>query len=121
MGLTDLFDGFGEVEKLKIIAYSSNEESRSEVGNFEAMYNPNTFSRNYKTIWSSDRPAGSNGADLKFKGLDSDSVSFELLFDGTGVSHVNVPEIDLENDKVGYVQTQIDKLLELSQTINGDV
>jgi LysM repeat protein len=119
MGLSNLFDGLGEVAKLKIIAYSDS-EYKTELGDFTVMYNPNTFSRNYKTVWLPDKSLGSAGENKKFRRLESDSVSFEFLFDGTGVSHVNVPEINKSTNKSGYVQKQIDAFLKITRTISSD-
>ena len=98
MGLSNLFDGLGEVAKLKIIAYSDSEFKKKLGEEFDVMYNPNTFSRNYKSVWLPDKSLGSAGENKKFRRLESDSVSFEFLFDGTGVSHVNIPKKNLSTD-----------------------
>ena len=122
MGLTNLFDGLAEISKLNIIAYEDSEFNTKKEGDpFVVMYNPNTFSQNYKSVWVSDKRFGGSGEDKKFRRLESDSVSFEFLFDGTGVSHVGKKDIDLtpKNDKKkGYVQDQIDAFLKLTRSIN---
>ncbi len=119
MGLTDLFDGLGEVSKLKIITYEDSEFENKTGDEFVVMYNPNTFSRNYKSVWVGDEQSGGSGEDVKFRRLESDNVSFEFLFDGTGVSHVGNSSINLEEGKEGHVQEQIDAFLKLTRDING--
>ncbi len=120
MGLTNLFDGLAEVSKLKIVAYSDNEYKKKLGEDFNVMYNPNTFSRNYKSVWLADKPLGGAGENKKFRRLESDGVSFEFLFDGTGVSNVNVSTTTQDINDVGYVQKQIDAFLAITRTINSD-
>jgi LysM repeat protein len=123
MGLTNLFDGLGEVAKLKIIAYQDDEysERATDVPEFTAMYNPNTFSQNYRSVWVGDEQSGGSGEQQRFRRLESDSVSFEFLLDGTGVSHVGNTEIDLESEEKrnGHVQDQIDTFFLIARSING--
>jgi LysM repeat protein len=118
MGLSDLFDGLGEISKLTIITYE-DKDFLSELGDeFVVMYNPNTFNRNYKSVWLPDKTISGAGEDKKFRRLESDSVSFEFLFDGTGVSYENVNDFDASD--VEFVQDQIDEFLDITRTINGD-
>ena len=122
MGLTDLFDGLAEVAKLKIIAYKK-EDFTVQVGKeFIVMYNPNTFSENFGTVHAPVRPIGATADTLSFQGQPSNTVSFDFLFDGTGVSGVGSTAIDLNPDvnKVGYVQEQIDEFMKIAQLYGGE-
>ena len=86
MGLTDLFDGLAEVAKMKIIAYEDANFETLSNKEFTVMYNPNTFSQSYRSVWNSETPEGGTAESQNYRRLESDSVSFEFLFDGTGVS-----------------------------------
>ncbi|HDO28210.1 MAG TPA: LysM peptidoglycan-binding domain-containing protein [Bacteroidetes bacterium] len=120
MGLTDLFDGLAEVAKLTITAFG-DVNFRDETGEtFSVMYNPNTFSQNYRSVWVDESPQGGTADTQSYRRLKSDSVSFEFLFDGTGVSGVGNTSVDLNPDvgEVGYVREQIDAFLEITQGLN---
>lgn len=120
MGLTDLFDGLAEVSKLKIIAYEDVDFTTATGDEFEVMYNPNTFSQNFRSVWVEETPQGGTADTQSYRRLKSDSVSFEFLFDGTGVSGVGNTSVDLNPaaGEVGYVQEQIDAFLEITQGLN---
>ncbi|MFA8436123.1 MAG: LysM peptidoglycan-binding domain-containing protein [Marinifilaceae bacterium] len=120
MGLTDLMDGLAEVAKLKITAYKDEDFEEATGKTFSVMYNPNTFSQDFKSVWVPKSPQGGNADSQSFRRLKSDSVSFEFLFDGTGVSGVGGPSIDLASKvkEKGYVQNQIDEFLAITQGLN---
>lgn len=122
MGLTNLFDGLAEVSKLTIIAYSDENFEIKTGEPFEVMYNPNTFSENYGTVYAPQRSIGGTADTQAFMGQPSNSVSFDFLFDGTGVSGVGSSAIDLNPNvgKVGYVQEQINKFIEITQLYDGE-
>ena len=122
MGLLNLFDGLAGVEKLTIIAYS-DENFQNETGEtFAAMYNPNTFSENFGTVYSPQRAIGGTADTQSFMGQPSNTVSFDFLFDGTGVSGVGSSAIDLNPDvgNVGYVQEQINAFMQIAQLYVGE-
>jgi LysM repeat protein len=122
MGLTNLFDGLSEIAKLTIIAYSDENFQNKTGETFEVMYNPNTFSENFGTVYSPQRSIGGTADTQSFMGQPSNSVSFDFLFDGTGVSGVGSSAIDLNPDvgKVGYVQEQIDAFMNIAQLYVGE-
>lgn len=120
MGLTDLFDSLAEVAKLTIEAYEDADFSNATGEKFVVMYNPNTFSQNYRSVWAGEASPGGTASTQSYRRLESDSVSFEFLFDGTGVSGVGGTSVDL-NPKAkerGYVQERIDAFLKITQGIN---
>lgn len=120
MGLTDLFDGLAEVSKLKIYAYEDVDFGTPTGDEFEVMYNPNTYSQNFKSVWVEETPQGGTAETQSYRRLKSDSVAFDFLFDGTGVSGVGNTSIDLNPEvaDVGYVQEQIDAFLAITQGLN---
>ena len=121
MGLTNLFDGLAEVAKLTIQAFEDANFGKSKGDKFPVMYNPNTFSQNYHSVWIGETPPGGTADNQTYRRLKSDSVSFDFLFDGTGVSGVGNTSIDLNKEvkEVGYVNQQIEKFLEITQGLNG--
>ena len=121
MGLADLFDGLAEVAKLKIVAYEDVDFTIETGEDFTVMYNPNTFSQNYRSVWVEETPQGGTAETQSYRRLKSDSVSFDFLFDGTGVSGVGNTAIELNPavGEVGYVQEQINEFLVITQGLNG--
>lgn len=122
MGLLNLFDGLAKVEKLTIIAYS-DENFQNETGDkFSVMYNPNTFSENFGTVYSPQRAIGGTADTQSFMGQPSNTVSFDFLFDGTGVSGVGSSSIDLNPDvgNVENVRKQIDAFMQIAQLYVGE-
>jgi LysM repeat protein len=120
MGITDLFDGLAEVSKLVITAYEDVNFENATDQTFAVMYNPNTFSQNYRSVWTGEAAQGGTAETQSYRRLESDSVTFEFLFDGTGVSGVGGTAVDLNPSagQAGYVQEQIDAFLALTQGIN---
>lgn len=122
MGLTNLFDGLAEVAKLQIIAYSDENFENATGETFEVMYNPNTFNETFGTEYSPQRPIGATAETMAFQGQPSNSVSFDFLFDGTGVSGVGGTAADLNPtaDNPGYVQEQINAFMNITQLYVGE-
>jgi LysM repeat protein len=121
MGLLNLFDGLAEVAKLTIEAFEDVDFRNSTGNKFTVMYNPNTFSQNYRSVWIDETPQGGSAETQAYRRLKSDSVTFDFLFDGTGVSGVGGTSIDLNPKvgEVGYVQEQINSFLAITQGLNG--
>ncbi|WP_372772004.1 hypothetical protein [Mangrovibacterium sp.] len=122
MGLLNLFDGLAEVAKLTIIAYSDENFQNQTGDSFAVMYNPNTFSETYGTTYIPQRPIGGTADTQAFQGQPSNTVSFDFLFDGTGVSGVGSTAVDLNpaTGAVGYVQEQIDAFMNITQLYVGE-
>lgn len=122
MGLANLFDGLAEVAKLRIIAYS-DENFRNQTGEtFDVMYNPNTFSETFGTEYAPQRPIGATAETQTFQGQPSNKVTFDFLFDGTGVSGVGGTAVDLNPsvNNPGYVQEQINAFMNITQLYVGE-
>ena len=90
MGLTDLFDGLAEVAKMTITAYEDANFETATGDEFAVMYNPNTYTQNFTTVWDAQAAEGGTAETQAYRRRTSDSVSFEFLFDGTGVSGVGI-------------------------------
>jgi len=122
MGLEHIIKRLASIEKMKIIAYKdvNFEHPTGEV--FPVMFNPNTFSQNFSTVWDSRSPQGGTAETQSYRRRNSDNVTFEFLFDGTGVSGTagksSGPDSDKNNGS--YVQQQIDAFLKITQKLNGE-
>jgi len=122
MGLLNLFDGLAEVAKLTIIAYSDENFQNQTGETFSVMYNPNTFSESFGTEYAPQRAIGGTADTQSFQGQPSNTVSFDFLFDGTGVSGVGSTAVDLNPAAggVGYVKEQIDAFMNITQLYVGE-
>lgn len=94
MGITDILNGFGGLEKLKITSFpDSNYTNGSALESYVVMYNPTSYQYDYKLVWASEGQAGAPAAESAFRRNKSEGVSFEFLFDATAASPpgANVP------------------------------
>ncbi|MCW5203367.1 MAG: hypothetical protein QTN59_13780 [Candidatus Electrothrix communis] len=77
----------GKLEKMTITPCSVDDSGdiKASGSGIEVMLNPSSFSHNLAISYSKEEAQGANGKDLKFKNIEPDAVSFELVLDGTGV------------------------------------
>jgi phage tail protein X len=75
----------GTLEKLVIYAYSDPAYSQQVGSPFKAYLNPKPYTQEFKVNYSNKKPAGTSAADIRFFGISAEQVSFEFLFDATGV------------------------------------
>lgn len=80
----------GKLEKVLILAFETSE--RAESGgkteaddSFEALINPETYTLEYKVKTAEGQGQGTSGAQQKFAYTLPDELSFEFLFDSTGI------------------------------------
>lgn len=85
MGLGDLLEVTGGLEKLIITAYEK-EDYTSFVGSYIVMYNPTTYSLSVSNYWLVEKHSNPDGKTEVFRGNKPDKVTFEFLFDATGAS-----------------------------------
>jgi hypothetical protein len=93
-----------ELEKMAIMPCTLDTEGNidtiKESAKIKVMLNPASFKHNHSISYTQDKAVGKSGEELKFNRYNAEEVSFELIFDGTGV----VPE------SFRSVREQIDKL-----------
>lgn len=94
----------GKLEKMLILAYESAEKAESGGAleakeKFEALINPETYTIEYKVKTSDAQAQGSSGAQPKFEYTLPEELTFDFLFDNTGLID-GVPEPDGVFDKV---------------------
>ena len=81
----------GKLEKMLILAFDTSEAAESggpqeAADQFEALINPETYTLNYKLKFSeSGQGHGTSGKQLKYLYTEPEEMSFEFLFDGTGI------------------------------------
>lgn len=86
------------LEKLKIRAFEDDRFKR-RAGELSVSINPDKYARSYTVDLCDDNEPGSNGASLKFNKVSSESISFELVFDGTGVVPASIQGTEASSDE----------------------
>ncbi len=80
----------GKLEKMLILAFDTagaaeNGGKLDAKGRFEALINPETYTLEYKVKTAEGQGQGSSGAQQKFAYTMPEELSFEFLFDSTGI------------------------------------
>jgi hypothetical protein len=87
----------GRFEKLKIFAYS-DPGCEQQVGDpFTAMMNPESYAQEIKMEFENGQGQGTSGSQPRFKLKPPEELSFEILFDNTGIIDGN-PRQDIADD-----------------------
>lgn len=80
----------GKLEKMLILAFETSEEAeqggKSEANDsFEALINPDTYTLEYRVKTADGQGQGTSGAQARFEYTMPEELTFEFLFDNTGV------------------------------------
>lgn len=80
----------GKLEKMLILAFESAEDAETggkaeAKDSFEALINPETYTLEYKVKTSDGQGQGTSGAQAKFEYTLPEELTFEFLFDNTGI------------------------------------
>jgi hypothetical protein len=80
----------GKLEKMLILAFATSQEAESggraeAKDSFEAFINPETYTLEYKVKTSEGQGHGTSGAQAKFEYTLPEELTFEFLFDNTGI------------------------------------
>ncbi len=108
----------GSLEKMTIIAFQDS-TFNSKVGEMSVYINPAGYSHGYKIIYNNRQAQGSNGGSPDFNRMATETVKFELVFDGTGVVPSPLPGIAPFTDD--GIRTQVDKFKKLVFDFNGNI
>ncbi|WP_133272612.1 CIS tube protein [Hymenobacter radiodurans] len=96
----------GKLEKLLILGFKDSKEAerggiREAIGNdayFEALINPESYTLDYKLKFSEfDQGQGTSGKQLKYEYTEPEEITFEFLFDNTGIID-GKPRADIADD-----------------------
>jgi hypothetical protein len=82
----------GGLEKMVVLAYDTR-DFRRKVGEFSAHINPAKYTHGYKVLYNEVQAQGSSGGAPTFNRTRADKVTFELVFDGTGVVPSSLPGV----------------------------
>jgi hypothetical protein len=79
-----------KLEKLKIMAYThpnldDGHKAAAPYDKFEALINPETYSLDYKVEFKDGQGHGTSGSQQKFTVKPPEEISFEFLFDSSGL------------------------------------
>lgn len=80
----------GKLEKMLILAFETSEDAENggkaeAKDSFEALINPETYTLEYKVKTSDGQGQGTSGAQAKFEYTMPEELTFEFLFDNTGI------------------------------------
>ena len=80
----------GKLEKMLILAFETSEDAenggRAEAkDSFEALINPETYTLEYKVKTAETQGQGTSGAQSRFEYTPPEELTFEFLFDNTGI------------------------------------
>jgi len=107
----------GTLAKLRIEAYTDSRfNNQAPVPSLVVPINPAKYSRNGRISYTDNKAAGAAGASPVFDRMEPETVTFELVFDATGV----VPQPGGVNSRNG-VADQIDALRAVAYAYNGDI
>jgi nucleoid-associated protein YgaU len=99
----------GALRKMKIEAYRKLDYTEF-VESFEVMFNPAGYQQSYEVEYHAVQGQGTTGSPQKFGRIKPQEYSFELVFDGTGVS----------SEKSDVAQ-DVDRFLTVTGKNNGDI
>jgi hypothetical protein len=80
----------GKLEKMLILAFADSKKAENGVASnaddsFEALINPESYTVEYKFKFAESQGQGTSGKQLKYESTEPQEMSFEFLFDGTGI------------------------------------
>ena len=80
----------GKLEKMLILAFDTAEDAESGGAleakeRFEALINPETYTLEYKVKTADGQGQGTSGAQIKFEYTLPEELTFDFLFDNTGL------------------------------------
>jgi contractile injection system tube protein len=108
----------GALEKMTVLAYDSK-DFKKKVGEFTVFINPAKYTHAYKVLYNDVQAQGSSGVAPSFNRTKSDKVTFELVFDGTGVVPSPLPGVvPFTGDGVAE---QLEAFKKLCFTYNGNI
>lgn len=96
----------GQLEKMLINVYLDGEFSE-KVGQLKVLMNPETYQMNFKIEYDEKQGDGASGQQVKFKGIKPRDLSFEFLFDSTGIID-GIQKPDVWDDIVEFKKMLVD-------------
>src|SRR5437879_6207870 len=102
----------GKHGKMLILAFAVSQKAESGGGeeagaSFEALINPDTYTLEYKLKFEAEPGHGASGKQLKYQYTEPDELSFEFLFDNTGIID-GEPRASIADDIKAFKDVLID-------------
>ncbi|HEY0406172.1 MAG TPA: hypothetical protein VGC89_10615 [Pyrinomonadaceae bacterium] len=111
------------LEKMTITAYEDSKFKKKvssvPLNPMQVFINPDKYTHSYNIDYKNRQAQGSNGPSPIFNKYMSDTVNFELVFDGTGVVPNAIPGTPPQSGDT--VEKQIGNLRSLVFTFNGNI
>lgn len=87
-------------DKLKITAFTKSDfaTQKAEPSTYTARVNPVNYTRTYSITYDKKATPGAAATDVKFDTMPAQTVTFDLLFDATGVIEGSPTDLDAEID-----------------------
>lgn len=92
----------GELEKLKIQAYTEPDYSGNVLAEFQAFVNPSEITLAYEMEYDSAQGSGTTGSRMEFKQIKPGDLSLNFFLDGTGA---NGKRVDVQQQVEAFQQT----------------
>lgn len=110
----------GSLEKMIITAFTDDSFTPlSQKGQIAVYINPEQYTHSYRILYNDTQAQGSAAGSPEYNKTPADVVTFQLVFDGTGVVPSSLPGI------IPYLQDgiskQIDEFLQLAFDYDGDI
>jgi len=83
---------FGGLQKMKILAYEVG-KFKTPVAEFSVYINPEKYSHSFEICYNDVQAQGAPGGSPNFNKVLSETVKFEIVFDGTGVVSSAIPGV----------------------------
>jgi len=109
------FDLF-KLEKLKICAFDDVERGDKPVLEFEAMFNPTSYSQTYAIEWARQQGVNSTGTELTYSRSLPGELTLDLVVDGTGVNEMGIVAVTQKS-----VSERVQELLDVTFNYNGAI
>jgi len=106
----------GSLEKMIVTAFSDAAFNTQTGDPFTVWINPASYTHDYVISYADRQAPGSNGPSPEFNRVGQESISFDLMFDATGVIPPPIPGTPLPSDGVWGL---IDRFTKLVATVNG--
>ena len=105
----------GQLEKMIIRSYSKPEMGESDLlGEFTVFINPENYAQEYKIEYNEEQGQGTSSGNQSFQQMPPQQMSFDFLFDRTGVLPDSPPQ-----DR--GVMPDLEKLKDLTYEYKGDM
>lgn len=106
----------GSLERLVVKAYSDAQYNSPTGAPFTVWINPASYTHDFTICYSDRQAQGSNGPSPEYNRVGQETISFDLIFDATGVVPPPIPGTPLPSDGVAGL---IDSFIALVATVNG--